>query len=241
MRSKRLQVALRRAAASARRACGSARGAPARRAPRAAPARSIAPARAGAGSGMSGSRCTPSITIGVRSETARSTSASMPGRDVVGLAQEARDRRRDRRRGSVRQRARDVEGRVVDGRHEVVREECPHDLAHLVGRDHARDAEPARELRRDRRLADAGDAAEQHHAAAGRGCAAATTGGSGSATCSPSSAREHLLGQRAQLLDARPRPRRARRGAPRSARASANERSGGSPVAMIDCAIRPFE
>ena len=117
--------------------------------------------RGDSGSGMSGSRCTPSSTIGVPSEMARWTSASMPG---------ARSWAWRRKPATVPdaivavgpQRGGDVERGVVDGGHEVVGEECAHHLPELVGGDHARDPEAARELRRDGRLADPGHAPDQH-------------------------------------------------------------------------------
>ena len=235
----RLQVALRRPRRLQRRACGSGARCACSSLTASSACTVIACSRS-AGLGTSGSRCTPSITIGVRSETARSTSASIPGAMSCDLAQEARDRALPSSSGSSDSARRDVEGRVVHGGHELMREECPHDLTDLVGGDHARDAEPAGELGRDGRLADAGDAAEQDDQRPVEAARAATTGGSGPApglasspgSTSSASARSsstlHLAGAA---------------GPSRSSisRASANERSGASPVAMIDCAISPFE
>ena len=56
-----------------------------------------------------------------------------------------------------------LEARVVDRRHELLREERAHRLADRVGRGDARDAEPVRDLGRDRRLAGPGGAADEEH------------------------------------------------------------------------------
>ena len=114
----------------------------------------------------------------------------------------------------------------MHGGHELVREECPHDLANLVGGDHVRDPEPAGQLGRDRGLADPGHPAQQHHQRAAPGRRMFHHWRKRATTCSASSPTQHLLGERPQLLDRRPRPGPAPRAAPRSARASANERSG---------------
>ena len=54
------------------------------------------------------------------------------------------------------------EARAMDRRHELLGEERAHRLADEVGRRHAGDAQPVRNLGRDRRLAGAGRAADQH-------------------------------------------------------------------------------
>jgi len=54
-----------------------------------------------------------------------------------------------------------LEGRGVQGRHKLLREQRAHDLADRVRRDDANYAELGRELRRERRLADPGRAAHQ--------------------------------------------------------------------------------
>src|SRR5262249_35001573 len=57
-----------------------------------------------------------------------------------------------------------LEARVVDRRHELLREERPHRLAYEVGGRHARDSEAVRRFGRNRRLARARRAAdEQDH------------------------------------------------------------------------------
>jgi hypothetical protein len=53
------------------------------------------------------------------------------------------------------------EARVVDRRHEVLREERPHRLADEVGRGDPRDPEPVGELRGDGRLAGPGGPADE--------------------------------------------------------------------------------
>ena len=131
-----------------------------------------------------------------------------------------------------RQRPRDVEGRVVHRRQELVREERAHDLPHLVGRDHVRDAEPRRELGRDGRLARRRSRRRAAPAAAARGCARSTTGGSAPAPARSRRRRPPPRPRRAARRR-RSRPTCARRAAPRSAaraRTSAR-RAGRSPSA----------
>ena len=101
-----------------------------------------------------------------------------------------------------------------------MREECPHDLTDLVGRDHARDPEPVGELGRDRRLADAGDAAEQDDQRPVEAARAATTGGSGWSPPRPPPRAAPPRRARA----ARRRSPPARRAAPSRSSISARER-----------------
>ena len=113
---------------------------------------------------MPGTRFAPSISMLVFSSTARSKQRVHANRDLLRLLAEADDDRLADRRRRARQRQVGVEGRAVDLGHQVGREHQTHDLADRVGADHARDLEPARDLDRDRRLARAGGAAEQHQA-----------------------------------------------------------------------------
>ena len=82
--------------------------------------------------------------------------------DVPRLIEEAEDGRVARLLLlGPRQRQPGLEARVVDGRHELLREERSHRLPDEVGRRHARDPEAVRRLGRDRRLPCPGRAADE--------------------------------------------------------------------------------
>ena len=86
----------------------------------------------------------------------------MPDRHGLGLLDEAHLAEVGLARHGHAHRRGGVERRGVDGRHELGREEGAHGLADHVGADHARDAEPVRELGGQGALADAGGAADEH-------------------------------------------------------------------------------
>ena len=72
-----------------------------------------------------------------------------------------------------------LEARVVDRRHELLREERAHRLADRVGRGDARDAEAVGDLGRERRLAGPGRAADEQRRWAGRARGAPGAAGGG--------------------------------------------------------------
>ena len=104
-----------------------------------------------------GTRCTPSSTSDQPSCERALERRAHADEHLPRLLEEAGD---ERVVGVRHARAR-LEARVVDRRHELVREERAHRLADEVRRGDARDPEPVRDLRRDRRLAGAGRAADE--------------------------------------------------------------------------------
>ena len=217
------QVAL--APAAGRRVPRSARGAGPR--PR-RPARPRRPgsARASSGSSIPGATCTPSMTTGVPSSHGALDDRRDAGADRLGLLGVAPHVH--------------LERRGVDGGHEVTREGCPEHLTDHVRGDHARDAEPVRGHRRERRLARLRSSPTAAGRAAGRAGSGAPSRGSARPRPRPPPARAPPRPACAarSTRSTRSRPPRA---AARSARASSHARAGSRPIADSDCAIRPFE
>ena len=82
--------------------------------------------------------------------------------DLLRLLAEARDDGIPEPRVLAREDLVGVVGRAMDLGHEVVREHEPHDLPDRIGPDHPEDLQAARDLDRDRRLAHAGRASDEH-------------------------------------------------------------------------------
>ncbi len=107
-----------------------------------------------------GTTCTPSITMGSRSAIARRYERFHAHDHVLGLFDETHGAEVRRARQRHAHGRRGVERRRVHGGHEIDREEGAHDLAHHVGADHAVDAQPMRQLRRQGALPRRGAADE---------------------------------------------------------------------------------
>ena len=109
-----------------------------------------------------GTRWTPSSTVDHRSVAARSSAAWTPTTTFRVWSRKPRIAASpDSSSSALREREPRLEARVVDGRHELLREERAHRLADEVGRRDACDAEAVRGLRRDGRLPGARGAADE--------------------------------------------------------------------------------
>ena len=110
-----------------------------------------------------GTTCAPSITMLVPSSAARSISALIPTATAAVCSRNPTIRASAGLGRRLAQRRVGLERRRVERGHQLGREHRPHDLADRVGGDHPDDAQARGQLRRDRRLADAGGAADQDH------------------------------------------------------------------------------
>ena len=163
------------------------------------------------------------------------------GEHVAGLVEEAEQRRVARLLLlRLRQPEAGLEARVVDRRHELLREEGAHRLPDEVGRGDARDPEPVGDLGRDRRLARAGAAADEQDHRAGRAPAGRGSGAAGGR-------RAGRARRRAGRPRARARRSRSTVTSPRCARSASVRRASSyasssvTPTAVSARAIRPFE